>query len=82
MRENYPAATREESIQEAARFLSMSIKAVDEVFVEDGYAVRHPKLLGAFMQAALFDFHATQFGELFESCYALLQDIQEATEAE
>jgi DNA-binding transcriptional ArsR family regulator len=47
------------SIDQAARFLSLSIKAVDEVFLEDGYAHRHPELLVAFVQAALFDFHAT-----------------------
>jgi hypothetical protein len=44
----------------------MSIKAVDEVFIEDGYAHRHPELLAAFMQAALLDFHATRFGEILE----------------
>jgi predicted transcriptional regulator len=54
----------QESVSQAAQFLSMSIKAVDEVFIEDGYAHRHPELLAAFMQAALFDFHATHFSEI------------------
>jgi hypothetical protein len=68
MQENYTdmVKTREESINETARFLSMSIKAVDSVFIEDGYALRHPELLAVFTAAALLDFHATRFGELLE----------------
>jgi hypothetical protein len=67
--ENYSdvTKTREASIAEAAHFLQMSIKAINEVFIDDpNFAVRNPEVTMAFMQAALFDFHATRFGELLE----------------
>jgi len=61
-----PEKDPQESINQTAQFLSLSIKAVDEVFIEDGYAHAHPELLAAFMQAALFDFHAVRLGEILE----------------
>jgi hypothetical protein len=65
-RSPHVAKDRESAIEEAARFLSMSVKAVDLAMTEDGFAHRNPQLLAAFMQAALLDFHATRFGELLE----------------
>jgi hypothetical protein len=44
----------------------MSIKAIDEVVTEDGFAMRNPQLLATFMQTAVLYFHATRFGELLE----------------
>jgi hypothetical protein len=71
----------EESINETARFLSMSIKAVDLVLVEDGYALRHPELLATFMQTALFDYHAGRFGEILEYIKDALQTMEEDIES-
>jgi hypothetical protein len=57
---------REASVRETAYFLQLAMEAIDQVFDEPGYAARHPELAMAFMQSALFNFHALRFGELLE----------------
>jgi hypothetical protein len=39
-------------------YLHEAIKSIDQAFDEDGYAKKHPELVGAFIRACALDFHA------------------------
>jgi uncharacterized alpha-E superfamily protein len=69
-----------ESLQAAAEYMRDAVKRIDHEF-GDGYAVKHPSLIGAFMQTAAANFHTGVMSSRLEDMDYIGTALDHLTEA-
>ena len=63
----------EQASMTAHQYFHAAIKTIDAKFA-DGYAEKHPELIGAFLQAAATDFHTAVFAQELQKAASSIAD--------